>query len=71
MLGAIKGDVEDQASLFRTLSRRWRPLARLKGVSLPREGTEDQPARAWIGRKRPAPPVKEAVPVWNPWLWTK
>jgi hypothetical protein len=84
MLGAIKGDAAANVSLFRRLSRRWRPLARVGrerpslAVAL---GSEKgpKPAPAWIGVRRP-PPAAAVAPVsnakrsgstWNPWLWVK
>lgn len=82
MLGAIKGDVSSGGSLFRLLSRRWRPLARVrrKPVSFSAAlGAEDEgaPARAWIGVKRqrmpaaPAVTAKRTNAAWSPWLWMK
>jgi hypothetical protein len=86
MLGAIKGDgAQGGGSLFRLLSRRWKPLARVKRprTSLPlalgaEENTGARPS-AWIGAKRPPPaPVvrpkgnaKRSGSTWNPWLWVK
>jgi hypothetical protein len=84
MLGAIKGDAAANGSLFRLLSRRWRPLARVKrdrpalAAAL---GAEEsvKPAPAWIGVRRspPAPAAaskvnaKRSDATWNPWLWVK
>jgi hypothetical protein len=85
MLGAIRGDgARGGGSLFRMLSRRWKPLARVKRprTSLPlalgaEENTAARPS-AWIGAKRPPPaPVlpkrnaKRSGSTWNPWLWVK
>jgi hypothetical protein len=86
MLGAIKGDVEANISLFRRLSRRWRPLVRVKrerSTLASALGVEEAAPRAptWIGvkRSRSLPKVhieKPAAkrmppPGWNPWLWVK
>jgi hypothetical protein len=85
MLGAIKIKGEAGASLFRTLSRRWRPVVSLKpqrsslshALNL-ENGEESAPSRAWIGVRRPpyVPPAtsknaKRSSDTWNPWLWVK
>ena len=84
MLGAIKGDTEANVSLFRRLSRHWRPLARVKRERLPLTsalGAEEETKHApvWIGVRRPphVPPAtlknakRSSATTWNPWLWTK
>jgi len=83
MLGAIKGGAQSEGSLFRLLSRRWTPLARVKGERLslpsaaaPEEGSKR--ARAWIGAERarsllPVAPAEQAQSrsTWSPWQWVK
>lgn len=82
MLGGIKVGAPANVSLFRRLSRRWRPLAHLKRQRLTpllSLGSEDEAKRApaWIGVKRPAPVAvptmnaKRSGTTWNPWLWVK
>ena len=83
MLGAIKGGAQSEGSLFRLLSRRWTPLARVKGerLSLPSAVAPEESAkraRTWIGAK-PARSLLPVVPVdrarsrstWSPWQWVK
>jgi hypothetical protein len=84
MLGGIKIKGEAGASLFRTLSRRWRPVVPLKpqrsslshALNL-ENGEESAPSRAWIGVKRLVPValpkvnVKRSDQTWSPWLWVK
>lgn len=85
MLGGIKIKGEAGTSLFRTLSRRWRPVVTLKpqrpvlshALNLESD-TESAPSRAWIAARRPpyVPPAttknaKRSSESWNPWLWVK
>ena len=84
MLGAVKGDAQSQTSLFRLLSRRWRPLAKLKPSqpAFPALAEEEkpQPASKWINASPPpryAPtmlpprPTRPARSAWSPWQWVK
>ncbi len=82
MLGAIKGDAQSQMSLFRLLSRRWRPLAAVKPSPpsfLPlAEDAAPPRAPAWIGAKRrryaaglATDAAKTTASSWNPWMWVK
>jgi hypothetical protein len=74
MLGAVKGDDEEPGvSLFRLLSRRWKPLAPVKARRLISSGaSEGGLSRAWIGKPRwRSVPEKPTAKTWNPWLWIK
>ena len=85
MLGAIKVGAADDVSLFRRLSRNWRPLARVKrdqpalARALGVKEEQAKPDPAWIGVPRPryvAVVALKRIPKrppssWNPWLWVK